>query len=189
MRWHVFAALGLVGWRQRARGRSTHTDRTTRTAAQAARGWVSRSSNDFAKKENSGSSGTNFWLGFEACEEKGVIQKNQHTHSKSLSSAALLAVFSICYCTSEPLFCFVSCLKAGQPPPPPSLNLSACARCSLCDDDGMQRARASGSRSNRVHDMPVPRRDGVAPLPRLRRLRKLCARAWLGVCLGSKQRA
>ena len=141
------------------------------------------------KKRNSGSSGTNFWLGFEACEEKGVIQKNQHTHSKSLSSAALLAVFSICYCTSEPLFCFVSCLKAGQPPPPPSLNLSACARCSLCDDDGMQRARASGSRSNRVHDMPVPRRDGVAPLPRLRRLRKLCARAWLGVCLGSKQRA
>ena len=83
MRGHILTALGLVGWRQRVRGRSTHLHHSNYSGTGSER--VTRCNTRVKRaSKRAGSSGANFWLGFEAFEEKGVIQ-NKSSIKISLS--------------------------------------------------------------------------------------------------------
>ena len=95
MRGHILTALGLVGWRQRVRGRSTHLHHSNYSGTGSER--VTRCNTRVKRaSKRAGSSGANFWLGFEAFEEKGVIQnKTLQKLNQDLSLSLSIVTVSV----------------------------------------------------------------------------------------------
>ena len=159
-------------------GASTHRPYHARTAAQAARGWVSRSSNDLAKKEkHTVQVEPTFGLDLKLARKRGSFKRIK-PHTLALSAAALLAVFNL-FCTSEPLFCVFACLKGR--PPPPSLNLSqrVCVVLCVMMACGALARRQQKQSSARHARTPKGWRSPTAETPPL--AKTLCARLARGV--------